>query len=550
MKQFLHNYKLKLTAISPIHIGNGELYEPTNYVIDEGQLYYFNDTTLISKLNTQQIKDLMNIVSKNNSYQELQLFYKRKDIKNLAKNCSIYNVPVAEDIEKNYNESLGRVRQKEGNNSEVFNALSINPTIKTSFMPYIPGSSFKGALKTAFFSKEAQNRDFKEVAFEKKDSKGNFKDYRFNSKFFGQFETDPFSKLKISDFIPKEVKLEIKWGVNKKKKSNTADNDNTAIRYEFIAPLSEFVAELTIFDLIDKNILNNINKIIRNPKKQFHQPDKIYIQKDIIQITNSFYIPKFEEEKDWANSKNNLISSNYFQRAFPYLKKAKNGNGFLIRIGRHSGAESMTLDKYRKIFIPQMKKDANGNNLSRKEKYVSSPFTYWLASNVNAVKSAEFIGWLYCEFIDDNEYKESVSNYEIFLKKQKQKLEETEKEILNKEQQLFQEKEKIAIQKEQEELEKQKLLKEEQERLAKMSPLERKIYELQKNNPNPNETIDILLFNAIKKGDLEEFKCEALQKLKEEMIKLKKWVENSKKPKKDKKYKRTQEVISMLKECN
>ena len=83
-----------------------------------------------------------------------------------------------------------------------------------------------------------------------------------------------------------------------------------------------------------------------------------------------------------------------------------------------------------------------------------------------------------------------------------------------------------------------------------MSPFEKALYELQKNNPNPQETIDILLFNAIKSGKLQQFQCEALRRLKDEMIKLKKWVETSKKPQKDKKYKRTQEVIEMLKECD
>ena len=87
------------------------------------------------------------------------------------------------------------------------------------------------------------------------------------------------------------------------------------------------------------------------------------------------------------------------------------------------------------------------------------------------------------------------------------------------------------------------------EKLSKMSPLDRKIFELQQNHPNPNDTIDIIIFNAIKNGLLDEFKCEALKKLKEEMRKLKKWIETSKKPQKDKKYKRTQEVIKMLGEC-
>ncbi|MBD3807216.1 MAG: hypothetical protein IE880_00710, partial [Epsilonproteobacteria bacterium] len=37
------NIRLKLTALSPIHIGSGEVYEPTNFIMDEGVLYSFRD---------------------------------------------------------------------------------------------------------------------------------------------------------------------------------------------------------------------------------------------------------------------------------------------------------------------------------------------------------------------------------------------------------------------------------------------------------------------------------------------------------------------------
>ena len=32
----MKTYRLKLTALTPIHIGTGEVYEPTNFVIDDG----------------------------------------------------------------------------------------------------------------------------------------------------------------------------------------------------------------------------------------------------------------------------------------------------------------------------------------------------------------------------------------------------------------------------------------------------------------------------------------------------------------------------------
>jgi len=39
----MNTYYLKLTALTPVHIGTGESYEPTNFVIDDGKLYEFDE---------------------------------------------------------------------------------------------------------------------------------------------------------------------------------------------------------------------------------------------------------------------------------------------------------------------------------------------------------------------------------------------------------------------------------------------------------------------------------------------------------------------------
>ncbi len=52
----MKTYKLKLTALTPIHIGTGESYEPTNYVIDGGFLYEFDEMKFYQKLHETQQK--------------------------------------------------------------------------------------------------------------------------------------------------------------------------------------------------------------------------------------------------------------------------------------------------------------------------------------------------------------------------------------------------------------------------------------------------------------------------------------------------------------
>lgn len=59
--------KLKMTAISPLHIGSGYEYEPTNYVIDENILYSFLDEDFFTALNSIDKEKFINILNENRS---------------------------------------------------------------------------------------------------------------------------------------------------------------------------------------------------------------------------------------------------------------------------------------------------------------------------------------------------------------------------------------------------------------------------------------------------------------------------------------------------
>ncbi|MEO6322556.1 MAG: hypothetical protein ABIR56_17910, partial [Polaromonas sp.] len=73
MNQFLKTYRLALTPLSPIHIGCGEDFEPTNYVIDEGVLYGFDPSRAV--LTDVQKSKLMEAANKA-SLQAIQRFVK------------------------------------------------------------------------------------------------------------------------------------------------------------------------------------------------------------------------------------------------------------------------------------------------------------------------------------------------------------------------------------------------------------------------------------------------------------------------------------------
>jgi len=147
----MKSYRLKLTALTPIHIGTGEAYEPTNFVIDRGFLYEFDEYKFVSMLS----KEDKNILS---SLKELPKIYKFfKDRKKLAINISYNKIEVCKDIENIYryiekprkNFRTGEIMLNRSG-KPVYNQMHILKTIKSinSNKPIISGSSLKGAIQT------------------------------------------------------------------------------------------------------------------------------------------------------------------------------------------------------------------------------------------------------------------------------------------------------------------------------------------------------------------------------------------------------------------
>jgi len=138
-KNKLNNYKLKLTALSPLHIGTGEVYEPTNFIIDDMKLYKFDEVLFYKSLSDVDKKALN---TKMNDYMQIIDFYKSKKIE--AKQISNFECVVSKKVNNTYN----RQRNKDGSKNK--NQLEIQTTFKNpnTNRAIIPGSSIKGMLDT------------------------------------------------------------------------------------------------------------------------------------------------------------------------------------------------------------------------------------------------------------------------------------------------------------------------------------------------------------------------------------------------------------------
>ena len=120
-------YRLILTAITPIHIGTGEVYEPTNFVIDNGYLYGFDEVLFLKSLNKLEQQSFN---SKLQDYIQIIDFYKNH--KDKAKKIYKHRVEVTKKVEDKYQTTRNRIRKP----------VSINATNNNAFLNYCPADKY------------------------------------------------------------------------------------------------------------------------------------------------------------------------------------------------------------------------------------------------------------------------------------------------------------------------------------------------------------------------------------------------------------------------
>ena len=139
-KNNLNNYKLKITTLSPVHIGTGEVYEPTNFVIDEKKLYKFDEVLFYKSLGQTDKKLFYDKLS---NYMQIIDFYKSK--KQEAKKIAELGITTSSKVQNQYNKQTNQDGSKNKNQFEIQTTFK-NPNTHRAI---IPGSSIKGMLETA-----------------------------------------------------------------------------------------------------------------------------------------------------------------------------------------------------------------------------------------------------------------------------------------------------------------------------------------------------------------------------------------------------------------
>lgn len=334
-----------ITTQAPVHLGADEVYEPLGFVIDEEnhRLVAFEPGSFLAKLPERDRQEFARLCQKGTVASLLEIYRFLRERRRLAQGRI---VEVCSGLVGHYREVLALSPR---DFSRQLNRFTIN---RTAFLahdqrPYIPGSAVKGALRTAYLNALAQQKGH--VKSNPKE-KGAAAKLERNLLEGGSFHTDPFRLLKVSDFRPVgEVRTRISYAVNEKKKPSQFEARGPYQILEVIEPGSKFTGTITLETLPE------------DLKKK--AGIKFFLEKNGLWTSaNDFYRKEKERE-----------AQEMFELGLQVAPLEVAAEGFPLRLGRHSGAECVTIGGHRNIKIMQAK--------GRPPKFLDHATTLWLAAD-------------------------------------------------------------------------------------------------------------------------------------------------------------------------
>lgn len=362
MTAFLSRHTLHLTPLSPLHLGTGEDYEPTNYVIADSILYAFDPAQ--ASLTLAQRNELLE-AGKRADLQAIQRFFRKYPAPFIAAAHSISSVTNA--MFQEYDEKLGKKD----------NALQIERTATNpqTHAPYIPGSALKGCIRTALLEEKSEHHPPTTIPLTKK-----YQQLGYESELLGNFATDLLRLFKPADFSACDhIATHIQYATNHKKKRII--KDGKVVRGKGVTGRREtilhgqyraFRGECTL-----QNLILDHKPHIKNPQQNLPAQRQLSLA-ELAVASNRYHLLRFLKEAHIL-AERRLVDESWLASTRQLLKalqaQLESGQILLVRLGKNGGAESKTLEKYAQIKI-------NGFQSSRAT-YEKTTKTVWLASPSN-----------------------------------------------------------------------------------------------------------------------------------------------------------------------
>lgn len=417
MNPFLRTHTLALTPLSPIHIGCGEDFEPTNYIIEDGLLYGFDPS--LARLTELQRSKLMD-VARRGALPSIQRFF----LDNAAafKPHAHVVMPVAKGVVEQYKDRIGKAANMEASGNRVFNQLVIERHVYTGpqQQPFIPGTSFKGALRTSWLDELNAGRRPRGVQFKYTGEARSTTDME-NRLLDGDFQTSPLRLLKVADLMPvREPAREVLFAVNRKKRHIVKDgkvleSKGIAARKDCVlgGQYRLFQAAVTLPQLgaTVGTLCAKDNQPATPQSRQLNATGGFDLKR-LAHACNAYHQQRLRRELMVLDGRG-LVNPAWKQGIERLLapqselgRKLADGKAFLVRMGRYGSADSKTLTGEGVASIKIMGARKEGK---QQFTFESTTKTVWLAAQEEtAQKHLIPFGWAVVE-IDPHRHGDSPS---------------------------------------------------------------------------------------------------------------------------------------------
>ena len=335
--------KIKIETITPVHIGSGEFLQyNTDFVVDKVEddirLYVIDPNKIFQLIGVEHLNDWILSIERK---EDTKAFVKR-----YAKNVT------PEDYSSRVIGSYTVIHSGESLKSCIHDGMGV---------PYIPGSSIKGAIRTAVLSSLVANVNNAENKI--KDFKGKVSAKVIEEELFGKDpNSDVFRFIQVGDaYFKKECEVATKMiNLNIRESSNELKDKNKPQVVETI----EFGNESSFQMKISKDYFQFVKSKWNGKNALGNFPEELRDISSLFLLINTHTKSLLMDEIEYWNHllEEGYIGADHYvqemQNILDELESCKKGKECVLRIGHASGWRFITggwaenLENFKNVVIP------------------------------------------------------------------------------------------------------------------------------------------------------------------------------------------------------
>jgi CRISPR-associated protein Csm5 len=315
-------FTVYITPLTPIHIGCAVDYEPTDTLIHDKNLYHLKD---LANWQGAERASLASALARANDFASIQTAFKSKSdgLSPLAPR------PVSMPFDGVWTENRGKIKTIE---RTAFNAVTGNPII--------PGSALKGVFRTGYLATLSAANPNVRVDYRDKDGAKKLEILLLE----GKFQTDPLRQLKVGDA---SANAAVHTAITGRASRHRYDMTTTSVP-DSGQNFAEAILSAQAHAFSTEISLQHLNNLAVDGKKLPTLP-----LASLIEAINTHTLATIDDELNPRRHPKGVSADlplhTWWRQHQSSLARIMQAGAGLLRIGKHGGAEQLTLKEHRTI---------------------------------------------------------------------------------------------------------------------------------------------------------------------------------------------------------